>query len=1464
MYRYLAFMPYKTVHVRHSTSCRNDSKQTEYRRKAVFFVVLVIAILLTSSVAASSVLLIRPGTESSNPIQQNAQSTISGSVSSSVVSTNQRSLTQMNSLPELLSDTGNLIHSIQSGSAITGGGLGSGVQVSFTVSNLAAGTAWTLWIYNYTGSSIPEFNLLYHSPLGREYANTSTSTSMIAYLPQGEYTLYAGPGSDSSFIAQETFNVTSSGSTVNVVLPKYYSVTVQESGLPAGMLWNALAFNQTTVSTPSLLDLVNGSSSALTLYLPNGTYILFAGPYSSYLQQNNFTVAGSSATVNLNMPTFYQVIFDEKNLPTNSQWLMQAVNSSTTMVYVNFSSSTSMSGFFPIGTYNATAAAMTGASVSKEFTVSGPQTLTITFPSLYKVTFNEKNVPPGATWSVDAYNSTNNVYYYNSSSSSSMTAFLQNGTYIYYYYLGGVTEGSSEFTINGADLTIPITYPVTYKVTFTQTNLPTGMSWSMSASNGNYSFQYYNSSTGSTMVGYFPNGIYTYQASISSNSVVGTSGSFTVDGASTAVTVIFPSVYQVTFTENGLPSGTTWRLEVQNTSTFTISTNLTNSASTVFYLSDGSFEYYYGLASSGGFTTLGSGIVTVNGAPTTVSITFPALYQVTFQESGLHVGTYWYLSIDNQLQSITYDNSTNGTSMVAWLPDGTYNYSAGIGSTGTPDKEFTVSGAPLIINVKFSSEYQVTFTESNLLIGTSWSLSVSNYNSSINYYNASSGNSMVDYLPNGTYNYTATEVNNAFTLFVSVTHEFVVSGSKLAISFSFPSLYEVNFTATNLPSGISWTLECYNASNTVSYSNTTTGNSMLAYFPDGTYSYDGYANVQGEVQTASYTLTVNGAPERVDVPFPTIYYLNFTESGLAAGTSWSVTANGYILGSSIGKNISFAETNGSFSYEVSSVSGYEVSPTYGTANIQGSNVTVAITFSPISYVVTFQETGLASGSWYVNISETLTNGSIFQVASGPLSSSTYSTALPNGSYTYAISTNNKDYAPSTYTGALSVFGSAVNTIVQFSPVTFGVTFLEAGLPSSVIWYVNVTNSTGVTTSYSGSGTITFSLMNGSYTYTIQSSNRDYEPSSYSGTLSVAGSAISRSVTFSAVTFGVTFMETGLPTTVTWYVNVTDASGAVTHHSGTGTISFALMNGSYSFTVESADKNYGSFPASGTFSISGAGVTKQIKFGETYTLTFKEYGLPSGITWYLNLTNSSNFRTSYSGYGTITVQLLNGTYKYTAQTADKLYSPENSSGTITVDGSAVNDAVIFSLVTYNVTFKESGLPAGTDWYLNVSGGSMLESSTSTIVDSLPNGTYTFEISNTSTYYTSVTGGTISVNGKNITEAITFQHFAYITGTLAPGNASLVINGKTISPSSGSFNVSVPAGSYEVVASENGYQTFYSNFTISADQVKTLAINLTKTPSKQPLISGNVLYYIAGGVGAVVIVGIVLALVIRRRK
>ena len=87
----------------------------------------------------------------------------------------------------------------------------------------------------------------------------------------------------------------------------------------------------------------------------------------------------------------------------------------------------------------------------------------------------------------------------------------------------------------------------------------------------------------------------------------------------------------------------------------------------------------------------------------------------------------------------------------------------------------------------------------------------------------------------------------------------------------------------------------------------------------------------------------NGGDYLPLVPFA-LYGITFTETGLKAGTSWTVTINGYTQTSTT-SSMTFYEPNGTYAFVVGTVSGYTASPAIGAVIVHGANVAVSITWS---------------------------------------------------------------------------------------------------------------------------------------------------------------------------------------------------------------------------------------------------------------------------------------------------------------------------------------------------------------------------------------------------------------------------------------------------------------------------------------------------------------------------------------
>ena len=137
------------------------------------------------------------------------------------------------------------------------------------------------------------------------------------------------------------------------------------------------------------------------------------------------------------------------------------------------------------------------------------------------------------------------------------------------------------------------------------------------------------------------------------------------------------------------------------------------------------------------------------------------------------------------------------------------------------------------------------------------------------------------------------------------------------------------------------------------------------------YNSNSISVINGSSNTVLYTITVGSGPSGVsfDSGNGYVYVANavsgsisiiatakelakypvtFTESGLPSGTTWYVNLSNGQSFSSTTSAISFSEPNGSYSYTVSNVSGYSVSPSSGSIAVSGSSISKTITYTSTS------------------------------------------------------------------------------------------------------------------------------------------------------------------------------------------------------------------------------------------------------------------------------------------------------------------------------------------------------------------------------------------------------------------------------------------------------------------------------------------------------------------------------------
>ena len=983
-------------------------------------------------------------------------------------------------------------------------------------------------------------------------------------------------------------------------------------------------------------------------------------------------------------------------------------------------------------------------------------------------------------------------------------------------YVNG--NGYVIFSANYTVCCISFNYDNDKTQNFTSNDVPTGTVFHLvSSPNSGYAFQKWTGSVNST-----------------SNSI-----NVTVD-QNINEEAIYEKIltFSANFTESALPTGNTWYVNITGLQTSGPITQTSYNVS----LPNGTYTFYVATTNRDYAPNPYSNSFTVSGSPVSVpEITFSLeTYILTFTESGLPEGI-WYVNLSNGDQG----SAVAGSPITFSLPNESYSYTTSTSNklyhsssyTGTVDVIGNTSVSILFVQ----TTYIVQFTETGLPSGQSWYVNITETNGTIYHSGAISTSSYSFSLTNGSYSFSVASANRIYTPSPPST-SFTLNGSLLSESITFNEvLYSEAFTESGLPSGESWYV---NLSNGIS-SGPITGSSYIFSLTNGSYTYTiASANKVYAPNLTSGSFTVYGSPLSFDIKFFAVTYtVTFQESGLPSGTTWYVNITGMASSGPITINsYSIDLTNGTYLFAIST-SDKNYAPSYNNSfTVKGSNASIPVAFKPVIYDIQFNSMNLPSGDiWYVNISG--------QHGSGPITSSTYTVYLQNGSYSFSVASANKIYAPS-YVSAFTVNGSSLTIPVTFTEILYNLTIQESGLPTGTEWNLTF----GGTIYQLTNASYIFSVPNG--TYSFFAASHDYKD--VSGTIKVNGSSFIYTINMELQLYEVTFNESGLPSGTTWYVNLSNGmdSGPITGSS----YSFNLTNGSYSFSVASANKIYAPNLTSGSFTVNGSSLSKSITFSEVlYSVTFNESRLPSVAVWYVNLSNGmTSGPITGSSYS---FSLTNGSYSYTVATSNKIYT--SPAGSFTVNGSPISESIAFSMVKYVVTFTETGLPSGFYWYVNGSGLSGYESSQASISFNLSNGTYSFTVTNLSSYYTTTSHFTVVINGKNVTENVNYYHWAYITGSISPANADLTVNGKTVSlTSSGSFNISVPNGTYHAVISDQGYISYYSNFTLNSGNDKNLTVSLEPIPG--PSISSNtVLYTIIGAVIAITVVSSMVVMVKKRK-
>jgi YVTN family beta-propeller protein len=798
---------------------------------------------------------------------------------------------------------------------------------------------------------------------------------------------------------------------------------------------------------------------------------------SSLSAENGIRIQGK----NSNSATDYSVTFSVTNRATGVEWSVYIYSNlslsitdlplynslyhvSYGLAFSGSSSTSTITANIPSGTYYYYVGPSSTLTGPYQLSVSGPNSVSITFPTYQTASFSETGLSSGSSWSVYGTASLPDgkmTILSETSTASTISVSVPNGYYDFAYGVGSVVIESYSFLVSGSNISRQVSIPSLYQLTFQESGLASGTSWQIygqSTTQNSYSMNNFfvlstNSATTSVEV---PSGVYSYQPTANKTSVASSSLIY-VAGSSQVISVSFAPFERVVFNGAGYRTGLDWQVSVHSTNGTISSTNYSTSSTLSLELPAGSYTY---VAGEGGSNFV-NGKFNVTSTSISVTITFPETYLVNISETGLMDGMNWGVSVYNSSHVTVFSNTTSSPYLSVYLPSGKYNYSMSESALSTvlyqmdqtvySSSSFDLGTSQQSLSIVFPRLTATSFTEDNLKSGITWGVAVRSTSSPTGFsevfFNTSSTYSNVTaYLINGTF-YHSIEESNSY--FYPTLATFNVAGVQQTIEYHFPSLYDVTFSITGLKSSTSWSLTVDESNYSIVYTNSTSSGQMVAYLPNASYNYTA---VSSSHLTTSSSFSVSGRDLTVTVTIASSYLIQFTETGLPSGTLWYVSINGsYSFSSS--SVIQTSEPNGSYIYSIVS-SAYAANPSNGTINISGRDVSINVIFRPneATFSITFLETGLVSGStWSVTIS----NSTVSSVHS--------SIALqePNGTYTYEI--NATGYASTPSAGLITVSGSNTTISVTFTvsvPATkYAITFTQNGLTANSKWTISLTNST---------------------------------------------------------------------------------------------------------------------------------------------------------------------------------------------------------------------------------------------------------------------------------------------------------------------------------------------------------------------------------------------------------------------
>ena len=679
----------------------------------------------------------------------------------------------------------------------------------------------------------------------------------------------------------------------------------------------------------------------------------------------------------------------------------------------------------------------------------------------------------------------------------------------------------------------------------------------------------------------------------------------TASSTDAAISPMVPSInYNVTFVANGLTSlfngADTWTLFLDNGSGIV----RLYPTSDTYSLSLPAGTYTYEADNYFQALSVNSNPFTVS-SNTTIYLNFSTPQTVTFNERGLGAGYNWGVNLQPTSGALkTYsamEPVSSGSSAVYYAIPGDYSYNWYVSQNGTNislgSSQFTLGDSNLNVSVPISTSSNVTFSESNLPAGTTWYVRQVSGPMLINTYAQSTSGTITLKEENGMNTFVAGYIANGYL--INLTYLTVDVGSASNVQVNFPTLYLVNIIASNFPA--------------VSY-----------YYGWGTHIQFYYGPFSNNVMVnASGSQSINILlPQTTVVETP---FINLTNKAGGTGTGYTVLYDkvGLVVSSS------------------------------GQKQVIKLGTLYDVTINFLNYPALNSLTVKADGGSSLNYVNSATPSSFVKLLA------------PNGSFSFYY-----DITPHVVINHVpfnfAVSGS--NIILNFE--LYDVNFTSADTSSGFTVYVGNSSLNGPyyygVNEPTAGGTVYSYLINGTYGYFLYS-NPGGPSALYpevNGTFTVSGKNQSIQGKVPTKYYNATIETAGLPAGAEY--------GGHIHSLGNSTLNaninqldsyIWLPAGSYEIsgiygpvlgsTIYGANDTYFNVTSGGPNDI-------KLDFSSNAYLTITEQGLPSGLTWSVNL----NGKVFTSDTSSLTV------YKNSSQSLNFTispvgnYYPNPSSGSLT--------------------------------------------------------------------------------------------------------------------------------------------------------------------------------------------------------